>query len=448
MESTKKATRIQAMGAKIAGFFQAGTIEKLARTAKFVQRKSPLSGLRFVQALVLGLLEHPNASLNQLAQVCGDLDVRISAQGLDERMSQYSVDFLKQVLSWAMGWFQRHTMLDLPLLRNFSAILLVDSTFLSLPETMQAEYPGAGGSGSRASLKIQLVFEFLSGQFTQIDLQAGRCADQAYRAYLQWVQAGTLVLFDLGYFGLDALATIAGGQAFFLSRYHYPTTLRTPDGEPIQLLAWLRKLTADRVEIPVLLGSRARHRLPCRLIVERVPEADAAERRRKAKDKARKHHKTLSQAYLELLGWQLMVTNVPPTRLPTLQVLRLYRVRWQVELLFKLWKSYAGMKHIGLWRRERILTELYARLIGCVLFHFVTSPLRLPDESWTGRELSAFKAHQILARFAQRLVDAVAQATDLTRLLTRLEADLLRFGLKQHRQKRPSTLQLLADSLA
>jgi hypothetical protein len=448
MKSTKKSAILQVMSAKLEAYFQNDAIETIAKQVKFVQRKSPLSGLRFVQALVIGLLEKPTASLNHLAQVCGDLDVPISAQGVDARINQRSVEFLQEVLRLAMSHFQQQYALALPLLQTFRAIYLLDSTFLQLPEAMQAEFPGAGGGGSRASLKIQLVFEFLHGRFAQIDLQPGRSADQAYRDYLALMQAGSLILFDLGYFCLDALTAIAKAQAFFLARYHYPTALFTPAREPIDLLPWLRKLSAERVEIPILLGSRARHRLPCRLIVERIPEDIAAERRRKAKCQARKHHKNLTQAYLELLGWTLMVTNVPAAQLPTAQVILLYRIRWQVELLFKLWKSYAGMKHIGPWRRERILTEIYARLIGCVLFQFVTAPLRIPDDTWSGRELSLFQAHNILGRFAQRLLDALAHAADLTSLLARLIEDLLRFGMKQRRQKRPNALQLIAAPLA
>jgi len=46
-------------------------------------------------------------------------------------------------------------------------------------------------------------------------------------------------------------------------------------------------------------------------------------------------------------------------------------VRWQIELIFKLWKSYCGLREFAHLRRDRILTELYARMIGLVLTHFL-----------------------------------------------------------------------------
>jgi hypothetical protein len=76
---------------------------------------------------------------------------------------------------------------------------------------MVAEYPGCGGNGPQASLKIQLNFEFLYGTLgvEQIVLRPGNEPDQKFDDQLDWVQPGSLNLRDLGYFSLDNLSTIA-----------------------------------------------------------------------------------------------------------------------------------------------------------------------------------------------------------------------------------------------
>jgi hypothetical protein len=139
---------------------------------------------------------------------------------------------------------------------------------------------------------------------------------------------------------------------------------------------------------------------------------------------------------------------VPLARLSLDQVVLLYRVRWQIELLFKLWKSYAGLQAIGPWRSARILTELYAKLIGCVLFQFLLMPVRIPDEEWAEREVSFFQAHPILQRFVQRLTQALSDLDRFCRLLQQLWDRFIRFALKQRRVKRPNLCQSLALSLA
>ena len=310
MQSTTKKFGLDTIGEKITGFF-AETVEAVARETKFVQRRSALNGLNFLKVMVFGYLEHPQASLSDLAKVCLDLEVLITPQGLDERVNPFSVAFLKAMYIQAFEMFKNRTPLPLPVLKQFSAINLVDSSVKELSDSMVEEYPGCGGNGAQASLKIQLVFDFLCGNLKQITLQAGRAADQAYRDYLAVVEQGSLTIADLGYFCLDALRAIAEKGAYFLIRYLYPTALLTPQGDRIDLRALLRSETTKHIDQPVLLGCQPQHRIPCRLIALRLPQAVAEERRRKASAHAAKRSKgeTLSQDYLYLLGWTLFLTN-------------------------------------------------------------------------------------------------------------------------------------------
>ena len=444
MESTRIKSDLGDMGAKLMRFFSEAEVERVARETKFVQRSSRLTGLRYLKTLVFGYIENPKASLSDLAEVCADLEVKISPQGLDERIHAASVSFMQTIFQQAMQVFQSQLRLVLPILNKFSGIQIVDSTILALPEEMKDLYPGCGGHGPAASLKIQLVFDFLCGNLKQILLQAGRLPDQAYRDYLELVRAGSLTLADLGYFCLDAFRAIADVQAYFLSRYLYPTALLTPAGERIQLVTWLRAETRARIDLPVLLGCRRRHRIPCRLIAVQVAPTVVEERRRKAIQKARLSGKVPTQEYLDLLAWSLFLTNVPQERLSLEQVLLFYRIRWQIKLIFKLWKSYCGLNAIGLWRTERILTELYAKMVASVLFQFLIMPLRIPDEAWANREFSSVRTRLFLARFARQLNQSLFDATALCHILRQMTDHFVRFGLKQKRRSRPNVCQCLA----
>jgi len=416
-------------------------VNQVARQTKFVQRASSLDGLKFMQALVFGFIENPKASLNHLAQVCLDLGVKITPQGIDERINPYSVDFLQQMFSQAMETFKNDQPLPLAVLQQFTAVNILDSSVKALPDNMVAEYPGCGGDGPQASLKVQLVFEFLYGNLAQVTLQPGREPDQAYRDYLSLVKAGSLTIADLGYFAVGAFSQIADKEAYFLSRYLFGTKLFTPDGEEIQLLHTLRSATASRIDMAVLLG--AKDRLPCRLIAIRAPQEVADRRRQKAKENAQRKGRTPSQAYLALLDWTLFVTNAPAEMLSVPQVVTLYRVRWQIELVFKLWKSYCGLGRIAGWRRERVLTELYAKMIGIVLTHFLVAPLRMPEGAGTNREISPVQVRQILRRFARQLNQALARSQDLVNVLEEMMRHIRLFGFKQKRTKHPNVCHAL-----
>lgn len=431
----------ETIGQEIEKFF-GQDVERIARETGFVQRRSKLNGLVFLQAMVFGCIEHAVISLSQIAQACLDIGVEISAQGIDERINESSVSFLRQIFAKAVEFF-RHEQ-PLPFLDQFSHVYLVDSSQIALPESMAELYPGSGGNGPEASLKIQLVFDFLFGHIEQLVFGPGRENDQGYRGYWSVFKPGALILMDLGYFVLDSFKAIVEAQAYFLSRYHYPTALSTPDGKPIELSKWLAKQSEAVIDQPILLGARSQHRIPCRLIAIRLPQEVADRRRQKSKETAKRRGVTLTKEYLMLHDWLLYVTNVPPSMLTPQQVAQVYRVRWQIELVFKLWKSFCGMRSVADLRSLRILTELYARLIGVVLTHFLIAPLRLPFGPTANREISPVQVRSILKRFARLLNQALAHPHSFQLVLDDFLHHLSHFGFKQKRRKSPNVYHQLA----
>jgi hypothetical protein len=425
-------------------FFSDKRVEETARQTQFVRRKSEITGVGFLKAVVMGFLEKPGSSLNELAQSFLDLGVEVSAQGIDERINVFSVAFLRAIFSQALELFKNKCPLPLSVLQQFSAINIVDSSTKSLPENMADEYPGCGRVGAQAALKIQLVFDFLHGNLKQVALETGIDSDQGYREYLQVVEGGSLTIVDLGYFCLDAFRAIADKSAYFLSRYFYPTALLDQLGKRIDLEALLRKQTGNRKEVPVKLGCRAQHQIPCRLIILRNPAAVTEKRRRTAKEHAKKRGTTLSQTYLYILGWTLFVTNAPDTLMSLKQVYDFYRIRWQIELIFKLWKSYCGLNQILTWRKERVLTELYAKMIAIIIVHFLLAPLRIPDEIWSEREVSNVRFKQVLARFARSFKLLLADPITLAKTLDDFIRHIVRFALKQKRRQQPNAYAQLA----
>src|SRR5205085_3431503 len=85
--------------------------------------------------------------------------------------------------------------------------------------------------------------------------------------------------------------------------------------------------------------------------------------------------KKISAARLRLADWTIVLTNVPHALLSVQEALVLLRVRWQIELLWKLWKQHGKLDTWRSYKPERILTEFCAKLLGLVI-------TRLPDLDW------------------------------------------------------------------
>ena len=371
------------------------------------------------------------------------MGVDISPQGVDSRIQERAVTMLSTLFQQSLQVFQGQTSLPNAVLRQFNGIHLLDSTQIALPDAMQPLFAGCGGDGAVSAVKAQLSFNYLTGTMTAVELGAGRTPDQVCDLAVRVAEVGSLHLEDLGYFKIAYFASLAAKQAFFVSRLLTSTALYTQpeDRNALDLLALAQSMTGPRTEIPVLLGQVAR--LPVRLILERLSPQQVAARRRKAIAKAKQHGRTPSARHLALLEFSFFITNVPPERLTTEQVPLIYALRWQIELIFKLWKSQAKLARLGSWRPVRVLCQLYARLIGLVLFHWMVAPFRFLDD----RELSLPKAFSLFQAFISRLVDALAQGVDaLALLFGRLSRLWPQLAAKNRRRKQPSSYQRLQPS--
>jgi len=414
--------------------------EQMSRAVGVVQRRSKLSGASLVQILVMGWLGKPQASLNELVQVGRDLGVQISAAALQQRITERTVALLQGLTGVALKRLRQPTRLPEGVLKHFSAVNIVDSSLIHLPDKLQAHFRGSRKHISPAEMKVQLSFEYLSGNLNAIELHSGISPDQGCELPLAWARPDSLTLMDLGYFKKSHWANIDQAGGYFVSRLQTQTGLLAQAEEDylIDLPSFLSSLPGIQGEVKVYL--KTKQTVCVRLVYARLPDDVVAERRRKAKSNARRRGKTCSQRHLDLLAWALFITNVPADWLSPQQVMLVYRVRWQVELIFKLWKSQAHLDKIGPYHLERVLCQFYARLLGLILFHWQVAPCRATHCP----EISLPKALAIFQRFALPFVAVMRQhGRGLARILERIEDDFRCFALKTTRRKSPSTLQLL-----
>ena len=193
------------------------------------------------------------------------------------------------------------------------------------------------------------------------------------------------------------------------------------------------------VDAVVSLGEK--ERIACRLIAVRVPEEAAARRRQKIREKARDHGREPSQEYLELQGWTIFVTNCGEDLLTWKEVVVLYRARWQIELLFKLWKSHNHVAELETGvSPQRQLAVLYAKLIGVVVQHWI-----LLSVAWNDVRRSLRKAAAVLRDWIVLLLVVLDDDKRLRDVLGQLQAAVANTARITRRRKRPSLFQLLEN---
>jgi hypothetical protein len=430
---------------QVAAAFQAVLVdipEAAARAAGFCQRRSKLSGACFVQTLVFGWWQHPDATLEQLCQTAAVLGVPLSPQGLDQRFGAGAAALLEDRLAVAAGQVVAAEPAAVELLNRFPAVELLDSTTIGLPDALATVWRGCGGrtaAGTQAALKVTVRLDLVTGRLTGPELNAGRTQDRATALQRAPLAAGGLRIADLGFAALGVLRGLAERGAYFLSRLPTQWGVVRPDGTRLEVATWLRGQdpAAEAVELAVELGVAAR--LPARLLALRVPATVAAGRRRKLRAAAKRAGKAPSAVALARADWTLLVTNVPADRLAAAEARVLLRARWQIEVLFKLWKQHG---QVDAWRSAkpaRVRCEVYAKLLGVLAQHWA-----LLAGGWPGPARSLVKAVARLRDWGLPLALALGDPARLGPLLAHIRRVLQVGGQRNKRRTHPATFQLLA----
>ena len=417
------------------------TADVLARRTGFVQRQSKLSGALFAQALVFGWLATPQASLENLAQAAAAVGVAISPQGLDQRCTEAAAVFLEALLSAAVQAVVAAEPVAIPLLQRFSAVVLLDCSTIVLPDALGLWWPGCGGSTAAhtsAALKIGVRYDLCRGHLVGPLLCDGRTHESTTPIQHAPLPTGALRLADLGFFDLDVLTRIGAQDGYWLARMHRTTAVYDAAGQRWEVLALLAAQGSAEVDLAITLG--VQHHLPARLLAVRVPQEVADQRRRRLRAIARDHGRTPSAASLAWCDWTIFVTNLAPDMLSLREALVLARARWQIELLFKLWKSQGQIDESRSHKPWRVLTEVCAKLLAMVVQHWL-----LLTGCWTYPDRSLVKAAQTVRQHALHLASALSCPPLLGRAIGVIHRCLAAGCRLNRRKTKPNTYQLLLD---
>jgi hypothetical protein len=244
-------------------------------------------------------------------------------------------------------------------------------------------------------------------------------------------------LADLGYFCLEALQAKQALGQYFVRRYKMRTEVLNLEGEPLDLLAWLSQVQSEG-ERWVLLGAQAR--LPVRVVAFRLSEASANRARQRLYAYARKKGGKPSRRALALAEWVVLITNVPEAVLSAREVWVLARVRWQVEILFRVWKSSFRVDECRSRNVWRVWCALYAKLMGVVVWHWLLLVCR--GGVW---DRSLYKASCAFRRLSVVLCVCLRCGGSLERVVGLFELCLATCRVGK-RWRRPATFQLILES--
>ncbi len=345
-------------------------IENIARQTGFTQRTGKVPAEAFVNALMIPEHTLADTSLPDIAAVLRlGHSVEVSKEALHQKFNKRSVALLEGLLTNILSEQLKNTRSE-NLITHFGSIKIKDSTKFSLPDHYDHHYKGfTNFSKTNGLLCLQYEYDLISGDWINIKITPGLRNDQRDALdTIDDITPGDLYIRDLGYATSAYLEAVVNKKAFFLNRLPAMAGVFTSDGKPLswgKLHSKIKKAKSAVMDIETVIYEK--NKIPARLIIEPVDNQEYKRRLEKAKNTAKSKNIGISKEHKLKLRYNLFITNAPAVQLAAKSIRKVYYLRWQIELVFKTWKSFFRINQVKKVKRERLETQLLARLLWILI---------------------------------------------------------------------------------
>lgn len=369
------------------------------------------------------------SDLLQLGLIFGTQDwtyEQIAAWALKNKIGDLSGVAVRQRLKKAETWFRQ--IIDAMIQRRCEEVKQNSGLRIGLQDATVICRPGSHGTDARLHLRLDL------GQlcFTGFDVTDARGAESFARFP---VEANEIRIGDGGYAFARGMEPVLERGSLIVRTNWQNLSLRHPDGERLDLCAWLHTLTQPG-EITAQLPT-PQDSFPVRLLaIPLSPQAAEAARARARKTAQRKHHQICDNTLLAA-GFLILVTNLPADLWPLELVGWLYRLRWQIELQFKRFKSLLHVDQVRVTDPHMLQVCLLCKVLAILLLDRLIGYTRqlLPD--WfiaTERPISVWRLTQFLWTELCDLVKNRLPIDQLFAILPSLKRHLCDTPRQRHKQ--------------
>jgi hypothetical protein len=285
--------------------------------------------------------------------------VRARACGLADLSDVALLKRLRKCEQWlytlAAGFWQQRGLAQPPLGQRI--MRLIDATTVKEP----------GKTGSLWRIHYSLQVPSLRCDFFKVTATEGKGTGEGL-----WqipVQKGEYLLADRGYSNNVGMVPVAKAGAYLLVRLNQGAVLlQDSKGRRLELLPRLQALKQPgqvgswKVWLEDESGPVAGR--VCALRKTRVAIEQA---QRKVKQKARDESRQVNPETLEYAKFVVVFSTFPDAEFSAQEVLEWYRLRWQIELVFKRFKQIAALGHLPKHDDQSARAWLYGKLLVALL---------------------------------------------------------------------------------
>jgi Transposase DDE domain len=310
---------------------------------------------------------------------------------------------------------------------EFRRIILQDGSSFAIHDGLREVFPGRFKVVKPAAVELHTTMDLLCDAPTTVVLTPDTANEQAFLPEPTSLR-DSLLLADRGYVDLHYMQRVQDEGGFFL--------IRAKAGMNPQVVEAFRE---DGKRLPSLRNK------PLKTIHAKLPKRQRVELGGQWQVDGRPLCLRL------IISWNprtpsfcYFLTNLPPQRYPLEVICRAYKWRWQVELLFKEWKSYANLHAFDTEKAAIVEGLIWTAIAAAALKRFLAHMTqRLVEVSMSTRKV-AMCARHVLGDIVQALKygDEVGLYTALEAAITYLARHAQRAHPARDRQAGRSQLGL------
>jgi hypothetical protein len=339
-------------------------IRELAFECCFMKRRAKKIDASYFLALMCIESQKGSPSYNELsARFDTVYNISASKQAMWKKVNQACVVFFQTILAHVI----KHRVSDistdeLKAFGNYKRIIVQDSTIIKLPLSLFDIFSGVSNAHKAVcNARLQGVYDLISGEFIYFSIDPYSKNDLLAAPELD-ILPGDLVLRDRGYYKNDEMQRHIQAGADCIYRYKYKTTfLDLQTKEPIDLTSLLEKM--GKLDMLVCLNNKNQTKV--RVVAVPVSQEVANIRKMKAKKESKGHNP--SQGVLKLMEWTIFITNISTEEADFDKLFKIYRLRWRIEIIYKIWKSHMAFAKLHQVSYNQLQVILTARLIMIVI---------------------------------------------------------------------------------
>ena len=209
--------------------------EELGRATGVIQRRRKFTAVSLLRMLVLTLLRKPDAKATDFQSTAAQLGLDVTSTAVENRFTPQLVGFLRAVLECTVLRVLAASPQTVDLLNKFTSVRIGDSSTIALPENWPTSSPAVAASSRGAGRDEDPPAVGLPHRLDPPTVHHPRGASDATNPIAQEVApAGSLSLFDLGYFCLDRFQNLTRAGAFWISRLQHGTSVFDAQGQPLR----------------------------------------------------------------------------------------------------------------------------------------------------------------------------------------------------------------------